>query len=358
MGETMAVDERLFTYITNISFALISLSIIIILILAIRRSIIDRKIAYIENRKARLSKILNRYLDRPSKNPPKHLFDKASDYIIICKIMSEMLHVFNGKTRKNAMLLFNKMKMKRKLTKQLKSKNLNRRISAIKLLANWRSEDVGQLILEQLHDSNHLIQKCAIRSLANMALKSTLPSLITFFKSNYQRFSLLQIYDAFNRFGSIANPQLLDLIHQNNIPNNVKIAAIKAIADFGIASSSNSIIALHKDKNPAIRAAAYEALSKIGNSLPSYVIIKGLNDKDEQVRLWAVQCASHHFKPILIENLVKRLADKSWIIALKAAQSLYQSSRAGKTLLRKISKNSNLSGKRALGLLQEMQRGF
>ncbi len=117
---------------------------------------------------------------------------------------------------------------------------------------------------------------------------------------------------------------LLDLIDDDDYPDELKPTIIKALGDIGSTASLDLLIDIldDVDEEKSWRWNACEALGKIADPEALPAIEAALQDKDTYLRSYAVKALAEFEGPDVEETLIQSLRDSFWRVRVSAAEAL------------------------------------
>ena len=375
----MISRDDLLIWIWNLTLILAFGSIVILVVLVIRRGLSERRQRIRAKRRAELSAFMHTALQSPVKLDGSALPRlRRRDYPIVLHIALDMIRSVKGKYVEQIVELVSGLGLYPYLKRLSASRKRADRLKALTLLGYFPAPDSTDVLLARLREDDAYVQMTALRGLARHTETVDTSKVLRQLGDSFQT-NALMLADILRRFGENSLPALHDLAaatelenpkrgrtilswwlglvkkaKDNRVNENVRIAAIIAIGNIGALSSVAPLTVLLTEKNARIRATTVEALGRIGDDNAADGVAALLRDDSKEVRIRSAQALGRLGDESTLPALVAALEDESWWVRFGAAQSLVRFGDTGIALLRASSDLTGARGEIAAQVLAEM----
>jgi HEAT repeat protein len=149
------------------------------------------------------------------------------------------------------------------------------------------------------------------------------------------------------KMGAAATPVLLALLKDGNA--DVRAAAAAILGETGDRSAVPALVAALDDKAASVRARAVETLGRLGDRQTAATLVKAAGDRDPAVGEVALTALSTLNAPAATEALIGAMSSNDWRLRRAAAEELGRraNDRAAAPLIRAVEKDPHWSVRRA-----------
>ncbi len=361
--------DDLFVWTWNLTVALAISSVVILVVLTVRRALSSRRDRNRAKRWEELTGFIHAALQSPVKIDPSALPQlKPGDHDIILHIALEMIRSITGGDVDEIVQLIARFDLLAFLKSELRGRKRSSRLKALTLLGYFPASESRDLLFEQVQETDPFVQMAALRGLARHAESIDSSDILRELKNSFQN-NALMLADILRRFGADYLPALHDLAAAKpqdgrtaarKTPSSpqtnerVRVAAVIAIGNIGDLASVETLSNLLADHNDRIRAAAAQALGRIGDSSAASRVAALLQDNVEDVRIQSARALGRLQAESTLPGLVACLKDRSWSVRFRAAESLVRFGDSGIALLRATGSRTGPDGEIATQVLAEM----
>ncbi len=335
------------------SLALSALSILVMIVLILRRISLENKGKVLAARRQEILRCFYAVLRSPVAVTLESLPRvKKEDHPLIMRGALDTLRTMQGEDTKRIVEVLKLWGMRPYLKRTADKGRKGRRIQAITLLGYFDDETSLDILLGHILDSDIYVQIAALRGLAQRGATQHIAQ-ITHYLSQSGQTNTLMLSDILSRFGEVAVPSLLELA-SSHANSEMRMAAVIALGTIGSLQAVDTLIQLADDPEVDIRARAITALGKIGDNRAGEVILSHLEENDAAVRVQAAQALGGLQIMAALPRLAARLSDDDWWVRFRAAEALYQFGDKGIAALKSFSVQQNKTGLIARQVLGEL----
>ncbi|MER2520061.1 MAG: HEAT repeat domain-containing protein [Bdellovibrionales bacterium] len=338
-------------WLLSFLMAMASLSVLIGLIALrlIKESALHRREELKKMWSRKLHIMLNASVNLEGENLPAI---KTCDKEVICDIAFDMLRIVRGKDVERLVANLKGWKLDAWLSQAALRGSRGKRIRALALLAQFKSQDILEILLVAARDKDSYVQMAALRGIANRRDPSLLRKMVQALMEAPHQTNTLMLADVLKTFRESGVAEL-ERLTDSAMRREIRLAAIKALGMIGAGKSVETLLELTEQPDQDIRAQSLMALGRTGDQRAQEAIFAGLESESYPVRLSAAQAAGnlglHHAVP----KLANLLNDPVWWVRYRAASALYQLGTAGQDMLTSISIQQNVAGEMARQILAE-----
>lgn len=331
------------------SLLLAAISVLGMLLLVVRRVLLNWRDARLVRRRGELSERLLYWLASESDLPP-HVARRDQD--ILVDLVFELLRLVRGDSEAKLRTLLNDSGALDRELAQLERGGRAARLKAARRLAYFNDGRIAPLLRRTMaHDKRKDVRLAAASSLVEMNAIKDLAQFVRELGVGTEEHSRI-LYFLFRKFGPGYVGQLVDLL-QADVPDMAKALALDALGRSG-AYEAIPVIAGYLD-NPSldIRSQALRALADLGHPLAADAVRRGLQDKAWPVRAAAAQAAGRIGLQESSESLKSLLDDDQWWVRHRAAEALFVLGGAARRFLEEASGQPTRAGRVAQMILWE-----
>lgn len=165
--------------------------------------------------------------------------------------------------------------------KALKSPSPERRIAALKALAEARDREAVPAIIVLLSDEDDSVRKHAARALGRIGDLSGAEPLAQALANEEHPDVLQAVERSLVRIGRASVSPLMELVDSPRV--EVRVGAIRALGRLGAAKAVDVLVWGLSDRDPDVRAAAVAALRRIGDPRAMNAIAERVGDTNHEV---------------------------------------------------------------------------
>lgn len=321
--------------IWNGSLLLAAAALLLACLLALKRWFEERARTRLAARQKDVSRLVHALLGAPSEPesfsiPPLQPGDEPA----LFNVALDILRVTRGRDAARMLALVRMWNLRPFVRKVLSSRNRNRKIRALTLLAHEDDAESLELLLGQIGDSSVYVQLAAVRAIADRGDARHLDAVVAAL-ARARATNVPLLADTLRRFGEPAVPAIAELARAADTLE-IRFAAVTALGHIGSLTAFATLIALMDDAEPAIRRRALHALAQLGDPRAEGVIRHALVDADARVRAAAAQAAGLLGLRGMLSALMDALGDEVWEVRYRAAESLYHLGAPGVAALRAV----------------------
>lgn len=313
------------------SVALVTMSIVAMILMIMRRFRIERGAAWWGARK---KKMVARLLSALDEADPMLLdwsdFTKV-DLRLAHEILYDMAGLIRGGYQESLTALLEAIGGREAGIAQLCDARENTRIQAASNLALFKGDDVIEALRGALSDESAHVRLAAAAALNRIGSAISLHDLLQYLDPNTIVRSR-RMRELFRKVGGQSIPQLMDLlVATDSVP--LRLLVIDALGANRVQEALDLIMAQASSADVDVRAEALRALATIGHPSAVPVVVQGLSDVAWEVRTQAAVCAGRIGLPATIPALTALLDDDKWWVRFRAAQSLFSMKDEGRKII-------------------------
>ncbi|MES2664140.1 MAG: HEAT repeat domain-containing protein [Pseudomonadota bacterium] len=322
-------------------FVLIFLSLSILFVLIVKRTIQERRSKKNELRRQELNKFF--FIGLKSSlaiNEDTLPILQKNDPYLIMRIAIDILRSLRGEDAQRIMHIIYAWNIFPYLKKLSLEGSKSKRIQVLTLLSYFSDVESLQLLVDNIKAQDMYVQIAALRGLASRNATTYMQLIIESLTASGQT-NTLMLADILQRFGEPIVPFLVQLV-QSDAKLEVKIAGLNALGSIGSIQSVSPLILFLDDPNSDIRAQSISALAKIGDPRAASVILQHLSSSETvAVRIQAAKALGVMQLNAAIPILIERLTDETWWVRYRSAEALYRFGDKGISLLKSVSKKND-----------------
>lgn len=315
------------------SLGLLLLSLVWLVVIALRRIGSDQRKARDADRAARVRSFLYAAIKSPVM-PELETLPKVtqSDYPAIMGAALDILRNIRGADSARVIDVLRLGNLEAFLRRTARSGLRGQRIQAISLLGYVETPENIDCLVACADDRNIYVQMAALRALARFRGKDRVNEVVEVLRKTRSGSSIL-LTEILSRFGPDAVPALLRLAARESA-TQVRVAAVKAVGLIGERSSAAAVANLFGDETSAVRTAAVEALARLGDIRFSDLFLERMTDPDPAVRAAAIQAVGKLNLRQALAPLSRALDESAWQVRFLAAEALVELGAPGRAILR------------------------
>ncbi|MBT3361668.1 MAG: HEAT repeat domain-containing protein [Rhodospirillales bacterium] len=299
---------------------LAAFSVAFMVLLVIRRRLLERRVAAEEARVAELRPLIFRCLDNPDTIDEIVNELKPSDLRLMGPLVRSLINSVSGNAREILIELLKRSGVVEDDIKRLRTGTPDQRLQAAMTLAFFDSEEVVEALDSALDDSNIEVRIAAANVLLKINKPVDLGRILDWFQHHKGGFprSLRNLFCTLVRYDSSAF-----LPHLDTVPAPALTALIYALGhtqDFSILPKLMRIGVNHASTD--VRAETMRALGLIGHPAATPAISLGLANDSWEVRAQAAIAAGRIGLPRLLGTLAELLEDSEWWVRFRAAEAI------------------------------------
>lgn len=327
-------------------------SLIIMVVLILRRAAASREVAQRDARRQTLSRFILAALKSPvaldaTALPPV----TPADFPVLVSLALDMLRSLRGGDAVRICSLLKLWGIEPYLLTMASRGRPGRRIRAVTLLGFFDDDTSLEVLLSTARDREMYVQIAALRALAQRGAASHIDTITDSLAQSGQTNTLL-LHDILQRFGASAVPALARLA-SSPASAEVRTAAVMALGSIGAVEAVPALIILSEDAVTDVRAQAVAALGRIADPRAAAAMAGRLDDLDPGVRVHAAQALGElHALPTL-PALAGRLNDEDWWVRFRAAEAIHRFGDRGVAALKALSRQPGTTGEMAAQALLE-----
>jgi HEAT repeat protein len=318
------------------SLWLSAVSLVVALLLAVKRWFEERAVARKAARQQEISRLVQALLASPrapdaTSVPPLLPGDEPA----LFSVALDILRVTRGRDAERMRILTEIWNLRPYLKRVLARGSRNQKIRVLTLLAHYTDEESLELLLQHVEADSIYVQLAALRGVAERGNVGHLAHVLkALARSRETNVPLLT--DILRRFGQQAVPALEELSVRAVAPG-IRYAAISALGEIGSLQAFQLLCELARGAEEAgARVRALKSLAQLGDPRAEAAIREAMSDENERVRSAAAEAAGRLRLRMLLPALANALGDKAWDVRYRAAESLYHLGAPGVATLQAV----------------------
>jgi HEAT repeat protein len=316
------------------SFALAASSIIALLILWIRRLIIQRAETKLETRRREISEILISALDNPADELRLANIKNTKDQRILLGVSTRLLQNLEGELRNRVILFLNNVIDIDQMLAELNNGAAGNRAKVAARLFWSQNQRVHVALRRSLADPEPEVVMAAANSLLVAGQPLDIAELMPHLKAN-DMLHHRGVRDLVRRMAAGSWMSVIEMLEGQD--DDVALVVADAVAADAHPDVLWALIrAAQSHKSRDVRAAALRALGLSLSGQAADAVLKALDDPAWEVQVQAVIAAGRLKLVGAIPRLVELLYSDSWWVQLRAAQSLVRMGPPGERELRQL----------------------
>ncbi|MES2605078.1 MAG: HEAT repeat domain-containing protein, partial [Pseudomonadota bacterium] len=358
-GDSQDMNLLQFIWWTSVVLALSSLMVMVILV--VRRMLDERRVQQELHVRGVIQKILFSYMNSDWMSGQKDLSNlmhmNRSAQKVLRTLTIDLCHLIQGQERQQLTSLLTRSGFRDECLQDLRSKKPEDRRSAASALQLFNDATTTQALLDALSEEDGQVRLAAANSLK---IINALPEPRVLIRRLEEK-ALLNSRDARTLFRDMARRTPLTLRQLAADPGNsvqlrtVLADALSEASDFRVLED---LYRFANDEDLNVRTTALRSLGTLQHPDAGLVVKHALCDEHWQVRAVAAGAAGQIGLEQLIPELTTLIDDSSWWVRFRSAEALSQLGTLGQQALRDrasviSSINDNAGGRMAALLLDE-----
>ncbi|MDO9316794.1 MAG: HEAT repeat domain-containing protein [Gammaproteobacteria bacterium] len=348
-----------FIWWTSLVLALSSLMVMVVLVL--RRMRDERRARQEQHVRSVIQKILFNYMDSDWMSGQKDLnnlmnMNRAAQHVLR-KLTIDLCHLIQGQERQQLTSLLTRSGFRNECVRDLRSRIVEDRRSAASALQLFSDTTTEQALLAALDDDDGHVRLAAASSLKMINALPDLRILI----SKLEEKDVLASRDVRTLFRDMARRKplaLRQLAADSGNDTQLKIVLADAMSETSDFRVLEDLYRFASDDDLDVRTTALRSLGALQHPDASAVVEHSLSDAQWQVRAVAAGAAGQIGLEYLVPQLTRLLDDDSWWVRFRSAEALSDLGATGQQALRERaatinSVNDNAGGRMAALVLDE-----
>lgn len=324
---------NLLTFLWSASALLAFLSIVVLIVLVIRRAMFARQAQERAKRRQELTTYFQAALNSPialEQVVLPDLTDQDTESLIL--IALDYVRFLQGQEAKRIVGLVQAWVPLAKLKVLLLHSRRGVQIQVLTLFGYFDDDASLDLMLSFPSDKDPYVQLAALHSLALRSAADRSAEIIESLGASNQT-NALMLADVLRKFGEPALPTLHKLLVDARNAR-VRMACVVALGNIGSPLSVVPLQQLLKTPDSNLRAGAAAALGEIGDESAAVALANLFDDPNVDVRTKAAIALGEIGAEITLPRLIEGLNDSAWWVRFRAAEALCNFGDAGIALLR------------------------
>ncbi|MDO8270955.1 MAG: HEAT repeat domain-containing protein [Gammaproteobacteria bacterium] len=348
-----------FIWWTSLVLALSSLMVMVVLVL--RRMRDERRARQEQHVRGVIQKILFNYMDSDWMSGQKDLnnlmnMNRAAQHVLR-KLTIDLCHLIQGQERQQLTSLLTRSGFRDECVRDLRSRSVEDRRSAASALQLFSDTTTEQALLAALNDDDGHVRLAAASSLKMINALPDLRLLI----SKLEEKDVLASRDVRTLFRDMARRKplaLRQLAADSSNDTQLKIVLADAMSETSDFRVLDDLYRFASDDDLDVRTTALRSLGALQHPDAAAVVEHSLSDAQWQVRAVAAGAAGQIGLEYLVPQLTRLLDDDSWWVRFRSAEALSDLGATGQQALRERaatinSVNDNAGGRMAALVLDE-----
>lgn len=332
---------------TSIFLSLASIAVVVILIL--RRLVIQRRAATHERMRQGLLKALisfSQYRDRAALK--QAILSVPPD--VALKAGFEFLSLLRGEEHDEVIATFIECGLSAQVERQLTKGNGAARIDAAEMLAALRPENAVPVLLATL--DNDRAREVRIAAAIALCDLGALPPLdVALRKIGIAGQRSRRLVELFRRLSAERTDELKAQVDRSDLTPFVRAAVIDALARTGDFRQADFFARAAKDLSPEVASAAVRAIGRTGHPAAAAILTGAMESGDWGVRYAAAEAAGQLGFSALAAPLAALLDDSEWTVRYAAAKAMRAMAPEGDRILREIAATQSSRSQRTASLI-------
>ena len=339
-----------------ISAVLAAVSVLLLLLLSVRRIIRDSRRKTHEARKAEFDGVISAIISQKI-SVTKDLFRdlRMRDVAPLTDVFLSYLRNISGPDADRMIEVIHVWDVETLFRQHMHRVRRGERIEMLTVLSYLKTPSSLEIIADALGSRDLYVQLTAIRCLARRRAVNLLPEVIIAVNHEGQQNKTL-LADVLLRFGEEAVPYLEKLV-SSAVNETVRAAALEALVFISPNSTTVDFDLCMLSPDDGTRAAAVTLAGVVACRDAPDPIAKGVRDPSALVRARVAIAISKAGRVDLMEALTELIGDPVWWVRYRAGKALMDMSSEGKALMRSFSMQNNLEGIMAREILAEGEGG-
>ncbi len=307
--------------------ASISILLLIVFGITIRRILRGIYFSRLDRERERLKKKINMFLEGkvPINSTELKFPEKSIQWQALEDLLLKARESASNQNKMRITKLLEKLGYPTFYQRMLKSGNRWQRSLAADKLGRIGSESSTRHLLEALRDPEIEVRSVALRSLGRIPDPKAFPLLMTWLPritTEEEGVFASTLKNTLIKLGESVVPAILSKMDECD--EEMQALLIECLGEIGTPKASQALIRKLTHPNPEIRAKAARALGKIGDPSAIPSLLESGSDPVWFVRLQVCRALGRMGNGKIIDFLCQRLTDENWQVRAAAAESLRQ----------------------------------
>lgn len=337
----------------QVSLGLAGTAVLMMLILVVRRTWIDRRAARRAERRQHLIAEVLTAID-PETAGAAVAVASDGDRRLLAEIGRELMDIMRGQDRGRLLAVMEKAGVVAVALADMRARSAHRRADAAAFLAPFDREDCRAALLDALErDANPAVRIAAAFGLVEWGALPPLPRLVAALKA-VGALRSRRVMSLFRKLALRVPAELAELGAGDPDPAML-VLILDGLAQAGHLDALPLMLAATAHANLDVRAEAFRALAQLGHPAAEPAIAGGLDDPAWPVRAQAALCVGKIGIAGLADRLLTLLDDGEWWVRYRAAEALAELGPPGLEGLRAASGAPTSAGRIAQLVLSERE---
>lgn len=315
----------------QISVSLASASTVIMLVLVLRRYMLNRLQARRQVKRKMLIREVVAYLETGDEAGIKRAVGRANASLLLAEVAAELFRLVRGNDADRLVSLLETSGSIDCLVSLCRHRQADKRLSAVETLTFLPGQVALGTLDERLGDPEPDIRLAAAIGLAQRGSVASVGALIDRLLIGEDEASPLFL-TLFRALSPRYNAELIALLDAD-IAEPVRVLILDALGLSGDYGVLPALIGAAGHPGFEVRAAAMRGLSRLDHPRGRRAIVECLSDGDWRVRLQAAACCGQLGLTEAVEAIVGLLSDLQWWVRYRAAEALVRLGPAGRAAL-------------------------
>ncbi|MDF1600820.1 HEAT repeat domain-containing protein [Mesorhizobium sp. YIM 152430] len=263
---------------------------------------------------------------------------------------SEFLGLVRGEEREAVLQALLRAGQPDFLERELKRGDEVRRLHAVELIAAYAPDvAIGPLRGRLEGDRSREVRIAAAIELAKIGTVPPLGELLD--RIGYRGQRSRRLAELFGLLPEQSAAELRDLTRQRDAPGFLRASALEALWRRDGLVEPSIFVEAAEDSVPEVAAASLRALGRIGQRTSLPLLLSKLYHPDWEVRMEAVEAVGRLGDPDAAKAVTDLLDDEQWTVRYKAAQSLLRLGPVGEATLRTVALEGTARKQRTASLV-------
>jgi hypothetical protein len=337
------------------ALALCAMSMVALIVVVIRRAILQKRTRWAEARRMELKRCCHAVLNSSIQFTPASLPQVTPlHFPLIMRITLDILRSLKGDDVLRIVELVQMWGMEPYLHTTAWRGSRGRRIQALSLLSHFTDPASYAILKAHARYPDMYVQIAALRGLGMRAHPDEINDIVQdVIHSTHDMKNSLMLADILHRFGTAAVPSLIELV-TSNASIEVRCAGLMALGSIGSEDALDTLIAISEGDEIELCTKSIAAMGAIGRERAAYAVAAHLESADARIRIQAAQALGKIKVMGTLPDLSIRLADEDWWVRFRAAEAVYQFGDVGIAALRSMGRQNNEAGLIARQVLGEL----
>ncbi len=302
-----------------ISLGLSLISIMVMLVLVVRRFISDREQAKYASLQKQLRQQLISFTADHDEDALIVALGKVPPSVAV-EASFAFLELLRGEDRTEIVWALAAAGLPDHIRQRLKSGNEAQRLSAAEFLTAFSFPETRVALVEALHKGTREVRIAASISLARLNWLPPLPEVLQAIGPNGQRSR--RLIDLFHALSTERSDEIIAVAVDGQRPAFLRASAIDALGRMGQYQFIEAFEEMAQVAEPEVAAAAVRAIGLIGHPRSAEAVVNALKSEAWEVRLEAAEAARKIGVQQARDGLIDLLGDDEWTVRYMAAKSL------------------------------------